>query len=815
MTREETKMPVVARNEKSRNKSLLGLDGVFRLDRTTLSCQKDATHRLDLSSVTVQQPTTRYSSEMTSHGSSLQTLKFVPPGGHRACANCSIAKSKCITPDGATKCERCQRMNKDCFAKSKSTRKKKQSSDLLGASDGGPGPARKPRSRQPSVSPSNTSRLRDETHPSGGPGVGIITTSHAEKQVSELSTPSSPASHQALNEPVSSQPRHNEPASASGVIDAFFAQNPGVAADADNLVGFYKRYQEQHCPMLVGHVEGASLRRENEVLFMAILMAGSFNDHPQQERIASCCVDLIMDHLRQPEKRTFKLLEGINCFLAWYDTFNLCPLISLISALPIAKSRQNQHLFNKLVWLVRSQGMKHNGSLLTDILRSTVTLAEELKHGLIPPIAQVGPVMTRNDQEPVKLAVERTWESYVEECRGLARCYFIVSVVGQLTRPCTVMYQNIQWSQQLEQACAVLEAQEADADACLVAALTRLMHVAGKMTAPCGGLEQGSSSQPFIDAETAEMLFGDFIGRLPQTLQCSNFFRLHLYTVEILFYKLSIPDSTAPGRPVLISKTRSQAELQLRCIQAVSGFSDIFYSIAPSFYVCLPSTIWTQMHQISCVVSRIADAPQLGWSAEFLPATILPEHHRQRLMANFEQASVALSTMRPEVSSSGNLFDAWATDSRSQSSTSSVGWCMYERLLAALAENDDTSLRFAMGMMRQQLPMPTSPQTPQVPQSITVPSNVQQTQHQLPSQGFHELAVQDDQGIWPVVATGEWNPWLDDATSAAFLDVSGQNFDRGQRLQHPRTAPEEHRVAASYLLWEGVEQWWPQPAGPP
>lgn len=99
-------MPVVARKEKSRNKSLLGLDGVFRLDPTTLGCQKDATRKLDLSSVPVQQPTTRYSSDMASHGSSLQTLKFVPPGGHRACANCSVAKAKCITPDGATKCER-------------------------------------------------------------------------------------------------------------------------------------------------------------------------------------------------------------------------------------------------------------------------------------------------------------------------------------------------------------------------------------------------------------------------------------------------------------------------------------------------------------------------------------------------------------------------------------------------------------------------------------------------------------------------------------------------------------------------------------
>lgn len=73
--------------------------------------------------------------------------------------------------------------------------------------------------------------------------------------------------------------------------------------------------------MLVGHTEAASLRRDNEVLFMAILMAGSFNDHAQQERIASCCVDVIMENIQQPEKRTFKLLEGINCFLAWYDTF--------------------------------------------------------------------------------------------------------------------------------------------------------------------------------------------------------------------------------------------------------------------------------------------------------------------------------------------------------------------------------------------------------------------------------------------------------------------------------------------------------------
>ncbi|KAI6363657.1 hypothetical protein MCOR25_005835 [Pyricularia grisea] len=781
MTREETKMPVVARKEKSRNKSLLGLDGVFRLDPTTLGCQKDATRKLDLSSVPVQQPTTRYSSDMASHGSSLQTLKFVPPGGHRACANCSVAKAKCITPDGATKCERCQRMNKECFAKSKSTRKKKQSAELLGAPGGGPGPVRKPRSRQPSASPSNTSRLRDETNSSGRPGSGVNTTSHAERQVSDMSSPSSPASHQPLSEPASRQPRRKEAASASGPIHAFFAQNPSVAADADNLVAFYRRYQEQHCPMLVGHTEAASLRRDNEVLFMAILMAGSFNDHAQQERIASCCVDVIMENIQQPEKRTFKLLEGINCFLAW------------------------------------SHAMKQNGCLLGIVLRSTVTLAAEVQHGLTPPSAQVNPAMTRDDLEPVKLAQERTWDRYVEECRGLARCYFIVSVIGQLTKPCTVMYQNMQWSQQLEQACTVLEGQEADADACLVAALARLVHVAEKMTAPGGDLEQCSSSQPFIDAENAEMLFGDFISRLPQALQCSNFFRAHLHTVEILLYRLSIPDSSAPGRKrVLISKTRPQAELQLRCIQAISAFSDIFYSIAPSFYVCLPSTIWTQMHQISCVVSTIASAPQLGWSADFLPATLLPEHHRQRLVANFEQASLTLSAMRPEMSSNGNLFDAWAVDARSQSPASSFGWCMYEGLLGALTENDDTSLGFAMSMMRQQLPMPNSPQTSQVPQqSIAVPSNVQQTQHQLPCQGFNDLTVQDDAGIWSGVPAGDWNPWLDDASSAAFLDVPAQTFDRSQRLQVPRTAPEEQPVEASYLLWEGVEQWWPQTTGPP
>lgn len=166
--------------------------------------------------------------------------------------------------------------------------------------------------------------------------------------------------------------------------------------------------------------------------------------------------------------------------------------------------------------------MKQNGCLLGIVLRSTVTLAAEVQHGLTPPSAQVNPAMTRDDLEPVKLAQERTWDRYVEECRGLARCYFIVSVIGQLTKPCTVMYQNMQWSQQLEQACTVLEGQEADADACLVAALARLVHVAEKMTAPGGDLEQCSSSQPFIDAENAEMLFGDFISRLPQALQCSS-----------------------------------------------------------------------------------------------------------------------------------------------------------------------------------------------------------------------------------------------------------------------------------------------------
>ncbi|TLS27166.1 hypothetical protein PpBr36_04774 [Pyricularia pennisetigena] len=781
MTREETKMPVVARKEKSRNKSLLGLDGVFRLDPTTLRCQKDATRQLDLSSVPVQQPTTRYTSEMTSHGSSLQTLKFVPPGGHRACANCSIAKSKCITPDGATKCERCQRMNKECFAKSKSKRKKRQSADLLGAPDGGPGPVRKPRSRQPSASPSNTSRLRDETHSSVRPGVGLSITSHAERQASDMSMPSSPASHQAMNEASSRQPRQDQPASGSGIIDAFFEQNPSVAADADNLVDFYRRYQEQHCPMLVGHTTGTSLRRDNEVLFMAILMAGSFNDRPQQERIASCCVGVIMENIRQPEKRNFKLLYGINCFLAW------------------------------------SHAMKPDSSLLTDVLRSIVTLAEELQHGLTPPITQVDPAMTRDERGPGKLAEERTWKTYVEECRGLARCYIIASFVGQLTKPCKVVYQNMQWSQQLEQACAVLESQEADADACIVAALTRLVHVAEKMTAPCGNIEQSSSSQPFVDAENAEMLFGDFISRLPQILQSSNFFRLHLHTVEILLYKLSIPNNTIPSKPVLVSKTRPQAELQLRYIQAASAFSDIFYSVAPAFYVCLPSTVWAQMHQISCAVPTIAGTPQLGWSAEFLPTPTLPEYHRQRLVAGFEQASLALSTMRPEANSNGNLFDVWAADSRSQSSASSFGWCMYECVLAGLVDDDDTSLGFATGMMRQQLPMPNSPQTSQVPlpQSITVPSNVQQTQHQLPSQGFHELAVQHDPAIWPSVTAGDWNNWLDDVSSSAYLDVSGQNFDRTQRLPNPRAAPEEQSGEASYLLWEGVEQWWPQTTGPP
>jgi hypothetical protein len=36
------------------------------------------------------------------------TLKFVPPGGYRACQSCSQSKSKCIQPeDGVGKCERC------------------------------------------------------------------------------------------------------------------------------------------------------------------------------------------------------------------------------------------------------------------------------------------------------------------------------------------------------------------------------------------------------------------------------------------------------------------------------------------------------------------------------------------------------------------------------------------------------------------------------------------------------------------------------------------------------------------------------------
>ncbi len=36
------------------------------------------------------------------------TVKFVPPGGYRACSNCAAAKAKCIRPDEAPhgKCER-------------------------------------------------------------------------------------------------------------------------------------------------------------------------------------------------------------------------------------------------------------------------------------------------------------------------------------------------------------------------------------------------------------------------------------------------------------------------------------------------------------------------------------------------------------------------------------------------------------------------------------------------------------------------------------------------------------------------------------
>ena len=74
-------------------------------------------------------------------------LKFVPPGGYRACANCAAAKAKCIQPDEGGRCERfgcttamailvswslltflsrCGRLDKECHINPRAKKRRRQ-----------------------------------------------------------------------------------------------------------------------------------------------------------------------------------------------------------------------------------------------------------------------------------------------------------------------------------------------------------------------------------------------------------------------------------------------------------------------------------------------------------------------------------------------------------------------------------------------------------------------------------------------------------------------------------------------------------------
>ncbi|KAL8377183.1 hypothetical protein RB595_008049 [Gaeumannomyces hyphopodioides] len=566
--------------------------------------------------------------ERMSHMSALQSVKFVPPGGHRACANCSISKARCITPEGATKCERCERLNKACHPKAKSQRRRRQptepAQDASGASSVASGPAFS------HIAAPTLSAL-----PDGPPARRSSSSTARRSSVSASSAGSSGASRQ-QQQGAKALPTQNPQRSTRSIMDLAATEASLVGKQAEILVAEFVKHRARHCLAvdLPRDATVARLKKEHPLVFPIMVMAANYYDHESQHRLFNRLVSFFVEEITQTGEKSHQLLAATIC---------------LLDCMHVTKLPNPQQL---------------------GLIHLTLTMSSDLGLERLPrPHPSSGPRDAGAGVCGPFGATGAQSRPTLESCRALAASYHTICLFLMSMGLGPSLHWPLHWSPHLTEAISELERANGgwSTNDGYLAAMTRLLQIMAQATE--GHVDPDTEAPLPVDLGAAEAKIDEFLRSMPREFHEDAMAMAEYHNVRILLYKHSIP-GISNSLFVMPNMVIPQREAQYRCLTSIRAIFRLYYSIPDHRLVHLPGWFWGFLQNTNVALGRLADLAAAqqgrrgGWPPDFVRSAQDNDRlwnfaeHMENLARRLEGVRAAM--MATGEVSNNSMFDRWA-----------------------------------------------------------------------------------------------------------------------------------------------------------
>ncbi|KAH8196146.1 hypothetical protein TruAng_009681 [Truncatella angustata] len=535
------------------------------------------------------------------------------PYGH-ACANCSKAKTRCISRAGE-RCERCHRLDKDCTPSTavrkrqgskpstpstKRARLEERLDDLVTLLQS------QNAQKRPEVVPDSAEACPDTP---AHPWIPKVWKSNAVRQAatSGLQPSGDVSAKESLTtiNPFLEQMARTPSATTSSTPDTSAASLPQYdlpPAEEEQLLQRFRRFHMKSLPFLyIPGTTTAQHLQQTRPFFWLVIRAVCTKSMTEQHALGAHIREILAKQIYVEFERSVDLLLGLLTYLAASPCFAqgrpyMCAMSSLASTI-VFDLRLDRKARNDLTNLPGMNCFK-------------------LYAFPKPPVALAPTSKTRTN----------------EERRALLGCFFTTSITS-----CYMRFEAARWRPNLEDSLTHLwETPEAPYDRVLVALIRMMIIVddATRLTSRMDDLDPTPPSMFCIKALLGSLQ--EVKSTFTADILENPFVKAQMCSTEVLIYELAMYQP--PSSPPYKSHEYKRREYLQAAVESAKTFLETFISIDATGYLGLPFWLLIEYAHSSQVLYRLSLLDDPGWDRSMVRQTADIIYYLEQTAVKMDQA---------------------------------------------------------------------------------------------------------------------------------------------------------------------------------